>query len=335
MIEAAEPLVSTADVEGVMGGGGGAATPATPATTAPAASPPVGPEGGAPAAPTTPAEPAGPAAPAAPAESEFEIAPGRKVKASELTTWEKNHLAYEGIKPLRELDEFLSRPENEPLGNAIVALLKSKNPEHVQQILGVLAGQPAAAAAPAGGAPPANPLADIEKNLDLTDPSVKALYELTKSLHSKVDGFEQFRTTAQTESHKSQEAQRVTEAEGRLQADMDGAWKAHQFDALLERVDPKYRDETGKLMRSLMLTIAGLPGPKQIPFAQVAKTLHGQLSGLIEGVINAYNAKKGAVPPAGGGRGPVHTPPAVPELGSEGMQSAIVEGLQEAAAGRA
>jgi hypothetical protein len=268
-----------------------------------------------------------------PPEAEFEITPGRKVKASEVTAWEKNHQAFEGMKPLRDLDTFLARPENKELGDALVGMLNAHkgNPAMVKQILGLLSGAPATNGAPA--TPAANPLAAMEASLDLTDPSVKALYDGFKALQSKLGELDQFRTTSQTEASKATEAQQVSDAKTRLQGEMDTSWKSNGFDALLERVDPKAREQTGNLLRSMILTVAGLPGPNQVPIAQVAKTLHGQMSGLIEGVINAYVSGKKA-PPAGGGRGPVSTPPVTAELGSDQLQAEIVEGLRTASAAR-
>lgn len=340
VIEAAEPLVTGDEISAALGGGSPPPAPPAPAPAAPAAAPPAAPN----AAPVAPAPeaatPASPPAPETPADAELEIAPGRKVRASELTAWEASHKSADQIKDLMALDRFLARPENKELGDAIVGVLKAHqgNPAMVTQILSMVNGAPAA---PVVGGPPANPLMAIESNLDLTDPSVKALYEFTKGLQAKMGEFEtkfgefdRFRATTQTNAQKSEEAQQISDAQTRLQGEMDTAWKTHQYDALLERVAPAVREQTGKLLKSMILTVAGLPGPNQVPIAQVAKTLHGQMSQLIEGVITSYVDSKQA-PPAGGGRGPVSTPPVQADLGSEQMQAEIVEGLKTAAAVRA
>lgn len=257
---------------------------------APAADPAVGGAGG---------------APAPVAEPEFDLGEGvGKVKRADILGWQKSHGAYEGMKPLRDLDEFLSREENGTLAEAITLLIGHADKSKHQQVMDLLSGKLNLN----GGGPPAPPVPeDWEKELDLTDPSVKGLAGVVKALRAELSGLKTSHDGL-TKSRDEEGKQRAAAlAEARVKSQLDQVWGSEKFSELMGRVHPDEAKEVETELRNRLL-YAVLQSGGKVPMAQVAKTLHGRTAKLIDGIIKAYEASRAKQPPAGGGGGPVGTP---------------------------
>lgn len=241
-------------------------------------------------------------------DPEFEIEAGKKYKRSEMLAWQKSHGMVDRVKPLSDLDEFLSKPGNESLQEAFVELVKTNDQPRIASVLDLLRGKAPVAPAAAEPAPVAE---DWEGQLDLTDPSVKALFGAFKGLKEQFTGqlkdLQGFKDETVKQREDRQRADSIKSSEDKFRQDTDSAWTEHKYDELLARLPEDTREETSTLLRQMMMATA-IGSKGQIPLSQVGKTLHGRMTRMIDGVIKAYAEGNKTVPPQGGGKGSVTTP---------------------------
>lgn len=317
-------------------GGGGAPTAVAEAPLLPDSAP--SPFTPAPAAPADPAAAPKAVAPAAPEDPEFEWEPGKKNKRSEIAAWNKAHGRLndpDDLGALMRVDEFVSKPGNEKLAEALVTLVRRGDTAKAEQIIALLNGQPApagpatnGAGKPAAGAPtPASLLPEgWDKGLDLDDPSIKGLHSIIASMAPMLTELSQFKNETSAERTARQAADEAKDADGRLNTQMDGAWTEHKFDEILQRFPVEDREEIKLELRNRIL-FAAIQSKGKLPLTQVAKTLRDRQQRYADGLIKAYVASKAGAPPGGGaGGGPVTTPAKPAVFGTE-LERAVAHRL--------
>jgi len=289
------------------------------------------PAGGAPAGGAAPAPKPG-ETPPAPDDPEFELEPGKKHKRSEIIAWRETHGLKDKlekdskqVESLIALDQHLAKNPN--LAQLILSVIRNED-ESLLTKARVLFGLDKDQGAGTEGKPPAGAdlLKALEAQLDLDDPSIKALHQLAKDLHTRLTKYEGRIAT-------EDEARETADAEKHWQGELDRVWKASQFDKLLEGVPEEDRAEVAKDIRNRILFAVSASEGK-VSMDEVAKRIHERTAKLVQGIIKGYTAKKDGAPPMGGKGGQDITTPAEPPKLGEETEKAIVQELEQTMAGR-